>query len=131
MKKIFLLLLLAFGGSGLNAQNMGKVGNGLGKSSKPIIPKHLKKGKPTIFRWEMMYGYILNDSILIPFEYEQLDEKFSDFMLAKRNGYWGAINKKGEVICLLITKSSVNTKIAHCWLKKEQILASLIVPTKH
>lgn len=67
--------------------------------SKIIIPKHLKTGKPQYFRTnEKRSGFILNDSILIPLEYEELDHKYTDFMLAKRRGLWGAINKKGEAV---------------------------------
>lgn len=62
-----------------------------------VIPKHWKTGKPRCGRTDdKLYGYVLNDSILIPFEYQELDIKYSDFMLAKRGGVWGALNKKGE-----------------------------------
>lgn len=65
-----------------------------------VIPKHWKTGKPQCGRRDAdkRYGYVLNDSILIPFEYEELEIYYSDFMLAKRGGIWGAINKKGEAV---------------------------------
>jgi len=70
--------------------------------SKPapfVIPQHWKTGKPQAGRKNNKhYGYVLNDSILIPFEYEELDITYSDFMIAKRAGMWGAINKKGEAV---------------------------------
>ena len=70
--------------------------------SKPapfVIPKHWKTGKPQAGRKNNKhYGYVLNDSILIPFEYEELDITYSDFMKAKIGGMWGAINKKGEAV---------------------------------
>lgn len=75
---------------------------GVKKSSgdgKPNIPAHLKTGKPQYFRTnDRLSGFVLNDSILIPLEYEELDSKYADFMLAKRRGIWGAINKKGEAV---------------------------------
>lgn len=61
-----------------------------------VIPKHWKTGKPQAGRTnDKRSGYVLNDSILIPFVYEELDITYSDFMVAKRGGMWGAINKKG------------------------------------
>jgi hypothetical protein len=109
MKKILLLLFFATVSGFLPGQGevkilsgsgglLGKSGTGAGFSGKIIIPNNLKTGKPQLFRPNMMYGYVLNDSILIPFEYEELDFRYSDFMLAKRNGFWGALNKKGEAV---------------------------------
>lgn len=78
-------------------------------TSKPapyIIPKHWKTGKPQAGRKDnKYYGYVLNDSILIPFEYEELDITYSDFMVAKRGGLMGAINKKGETVLPFVYKN--------------------------
>lgn len=72
---------------------------GVAKPTPFVIPQHWKTGKPQAGRTnDKRSGYVLNDSILIPFEYEELDIVFSDFMLAKRGGMWGAINKKGEAV---------------------------------
>jgi len=72
---------------------------GVAKPAPFVIPQHWKTGKPQAGRTnEKRSGYVLNDSILIPFVYEELDITFSDFMIAKRDGMWGAINKKGEAV---------------------------------
>ena len=72
---------------------------GVAKPALFVIPQHWKTGKPQAGRTnEKRSGYVLNDSILIPFVYEELDITFSDFMIAKRDGMWGAINKKGEAV---------------------------------
>ena len=64
-----------------------------------VIPRHWKTGKPQAGRTkDNRSGYVLNDSILIPFVYEELDISYSDFMIAKREGMFGAINKKGEAV---------------------------------
>jgi hypothetical protein len=72
---------------------------GVAKPTPFVIPQHWKTGKPQAGRTnDKRSGYVLNDSILIPFEYEELDIVYSDFMLAKRRDMWGAINKKGEMV---------------------------------
>lgn len=72
---------------------------GTSKPAPYIIPQHWKTGKPQAGRKNnQYYGYVLNDSILIPFEYEELDITYSDFMIGKRGGLKGAINKKGEAV---------------------------------
>lgn len=77
-----------------------------------VIPKHWKTGKPQCGRRDdtKRYGYVLNDSILIPFEYEELEIYYSDFMLAKRGGVWGAINKKGEAVLPFAFKNLRHSK---------------------
>ncbi len=63
------------------------------------IPAHLKTGKPQYYHQDKLAGYILNDSILIPLKYEQLDYKYSDFMICREpRKLYGAINKKGETV---------------------------------
>lgn len=66
---------------------------------KRSIPAQFKDGKPHYFRYNNLSGYILNDSILIPFKYDQLDYKYSDFMICREpRKRYGAINKKGETV---------------------------------
>jgi hypothetical protein len=83
-------------------------------SPKPVpfvIPQHWKTGKPQAGRTkDKRSGYVLNDSILIPFVYEELDITYSDFMFAKREGLWGAINKKGEAVLPFVYISLINGK---------------------
>ncbi|MBL7783607.1 MAG: WG repeat-containing protein [Saprospiraceae bacterium] len=63
------------------------------------IPKGFKDGKPHIHQYNKLWGYVLNDSILIPFIYEDLDFKYSDFMICREpRKYYGVINKKGETV---------------------------------
>lgn len=76
-----------------------------------VIPKHWKTGKPQAGRTnDKRSGYVLNDSILIPFVYEELDITYSDFMIAKREGLWGAINKKGEAVLPFVYISLIHGK---------------------
>ncbi len=76
-----------------------------------VIPQHWKTGKPQAGRTkDKRSGYVLNDSILIPFVYEELDITYSDFMIAKRAGLWGAINKKGEAVLPFVYISLTNGK---------------------
>ena len=63
------------------------------------IPAHLKTGKPQYYSANNLAGYILNDSILIPLKYEQLDTRYSDCMIGREpRKLFGAINKKGETV---------------------------------
>jgi hypothetical protein len=64
------------------------------------IPQNMKNGKPRCFRAQdtNLYGYFKNDSILVPFEYEELDNQYSNFMRGKKQGKYGAINAKGQTI---------------------------------
>jgi hypothetical protein len=83
----------------MHDQEMVEEVKGIENPAPFVIPKHWKTGKPQAGRKDNKhYGYVLNDSILIPFEYEELDITYSDFMIAKRAGLWGAINKKGEAV---------------------------------
>jgi hypothetical protein len=84
---------------------------GVAKPAPFVIPQHWKTGKPQAGRTnDKRSGYVLNDSILIPFEYEELDITYSDFMIAKRGGLWGAINKKGEAVLPFVYISLINGK---------------------
>jgi hypothetical protein len=66
---------------------------------KQSIPKRLKMGKPQKYQYENLWGYILNDSILIPCKYYSLDAPYSDVMVCREpRGLYGAINKKGELV---------------------------------
>lgn len=63
------------------------------------IPKRYKTGKPQIYQYNKLWGYILNDSVLIPCKYEELDSYFSDLMVCREpKKLYGAINKKGETV---------------------------------
>ncbi|MCC6459844.1 MAG: WG repeat-containing protein [Saprospiraceae bacterium] len=63
------------------------------------IPAHLKTGKPQYYSANHLAGYILNDSILIPLKYDQLDTRYSDCMIGREpKKLFGAINKKGETV---------------------------------
>lgn len=84
---------------------------GVAKPAPFAIPQHWKTGKPQAGRTnEKRSGYVLNDSILIPFVYEELDITYSNFMIAKRGGLWGAINKNGEDVLPFVYVSLVNGK---------------------
>ncbi len=68
-------------------------------SLKISIPAHLKTGKPERFVHQRLFGYVLNDSILIPPEYKELEKPYTDFIIARNpRNYFGAINQKGEVV---------------------------------
>lgn len=106
---LFVLLSLLFGQTAfaqtdpppplMHDQEMVEAVKGVSKPAPFIIPQHWKTGKPQAGRTnDKRSGYVLNDSILIPFVYEELDITYSDFMIAKREGMWGAINKKGEAV---------------------------------
>jgi hypothetical protein len=83
----------------MHDQEMVEEDKGAAAPATFVIPRHWKTGKPQAGRKNnQYYGYVLNDSILIPFVYEELDITFSDFMKAKIGGMWGAINKKGEAV---------------------------------
>ncbi|MBL7804067.1 MAG: WG repeat-containing protein [Saprospiraceae bacterium] len=63
------------------------------------IPQRLKTGKPQAYRYNNLWGYILNDSVLIPCKYEHLDNQYSDLMICREpKKLYGAINKKGETV---------------------------------
>ena len=63
------------------------------------IPKRFKTGKPQIYQYNKLWGYILNDSVLIPCKYEDLDSYYSDLMICREpKKLYGAINKKGETL---------------------------------
>jgi len=67
-----------------------------------VIPQHWKTGKPQAGRTkDKRSGYVLNDSILIPFEYEELDITYSDFMIAKREECGARLTKKARPFCPL------------------------------
>ena len=71
----------------------------LPKSEPLAIPKRLKDGKVHPFRApNKLYGCILNDSIVIPFEYEELELLSSNLVRAKKQGIWGLLNTKGEMV---------------------------------
>ncbi len=95
----------------MHDQEMVEEVKGVSKPAAFVIPQHWKTGKPQAGRTnEKRSGYVLNDSILIPFVYEELDITYSDFMIAKREGMWGAINKKGEAILPFVYISLINGK---------------------
>jgi WG containing repeat len=63
------------------------------------IPSRKKNGKPQIHKYNDLWGYILNDSILIPFKYYDLELKYNDLMIAREpRMLTGVINKKGETV---------------------------------
>jgi len=63
------------------------------------IPASRKDGKPHVHQYNKLMGYFLNDSILIPFIYEELDYQYSDFMICREpRKLYGVINKKGETV---------------------------------
>ncbi len=63
------------------------------------IPKRFKTGKPQIYQYNKLWGYILNDSVLVPCKYEDLDSYYSDLMICREpKKLYGAINKKGETV---------------------------------
>ncbi|MBK9336644.1 MAG: WG repeat-containing protein [Lewinellaceae bacterium] len=93
----------------MHDQEMVEEEKGVTEPAPFVIPKHWKTGKPQAGRKNnKYYGYVLNDSILIPFEYEELDITYSDFMIAKREGMWGAINKRGEAVLPFVYISLIN-----------------------
>jgi hypothetical protein len=95
----------------MHDQEMVEEVKGVSKPAPFIIPQHWKTGKPQAGRTnDKRSGYVLNDSILIPFVYEELDITYSDFMIAKREGMWGAINKKGEAVLPFVYISLINGK---------------------
>jgi hypothetical protein len=95
----------------MHDQEMVEEDRGASEPAPFVIPRHWKTGKPQAGRKNnQYYGYVLNDSILIPFVYEELDISYSDFMIAKRNGMWGAINKKGEAVLPFVYISLINGK---------------------
>ncbi|HOY06727.1 MAG TPA: WG repeat-containing protein [Saprospiraceae bacterium] len=66
---------------------------------KRSIPAHFKDGKPHYHRYNNLSGYIRNDSILIPLKYENIETRYSDFMICREpRKRYGAINKKGETV---------------------------------
>jgi hypothetical protein len=116
---VFLFLFLSFTAFAqteppppvMHDQEMVEEIKGVEKPAPFVIPKHWKTGKPQAGRKNNKhYGYVLNDSILIPFEYEELDITYSDFMIAKRAGMWGAINKKGEAVLPFVYISLIHGK---------------------
>ncbi len=95
----------------MHDQEMVEEVKGITKPAPFVIPQHWKTGKPQAGRTnDKRSGYVLNDSILIPFVYEELDITYSDFMIAKRDGMWGAINKKGEAVLPFVYISLINGK---------------------
>ena len=87
---------------------------------KRSIPAHFKDGKPHYHRYNNLSGYIRNDSILIPLKYDQLDYKYSDFMICREpRKLFGAINKKGETVIPFeyITLSQYHGKTLCGWKK--------------
>ena len=106
MKKLFLLFLLLPLGVFAQVEQVYEVMHDVGveevsseEALKRSIPAHFKNGKPHYFSRNNLAGYILNDSILIPLQYEQLAFKYSDFMICREpRKLFGAINKKGETV---------------------------------
>ena len=106
MKKLFLFFLLFPFGVFAQVEEVDHTMHDVGveevsseEALKRSIPAHFKNGKPHYFRSNELAGYILNDSILIPLKYEQLDYKYSDFMICREpRKLYGAINKKGETV---------------------------------
>src|SRR6218665_3907023 len=61
--------------------------------SADILPGVQKDGKTNL------YGILdKNLEIAVPFEYEELSKNLSNFMIAKKNGKWGVIDSKNNVI---------------------------------
>lgn len=70
-----------------------------GEAFRRRIPAHLKNGKPQYHHQHNLAGYILNDSVLIPLKYDDLETKYSDLMICREpRKLFGAINKKGETV---------------------------------
>jgi WG containing repeat len=101
MKKflLFILLLPLFLSAQVQYDKAAEDSSTESERIKQSIPKHLKKGKPQKYKYNDLWGYILNDSILIPCKYYSLDAPYSDVMVCREpRGLYGAINKKGELV---------------------------------
>jgi hypothetical protein len=101
MKKLllFMLLLPLFLSAQVEYDRAAEDTSTESERIKQSIPKHLKKGKPQKHKYNDLWGYILNDSILIPFKYYELEGQYSDLMVCREpRGLYGAINKKGELV---------------------------------
>jgi len=106
MKKLFLFFLLFPFGVFAQVEEVDHTMHDVGieevsseEDFRRRIPAHLKTGKPQYYHQDKLAGYILNDSILIPLKYEQLDYKYADFMICREpRKLYGAINKKGETV---------------------------------
>lgn len=106
MKKLFLFfLLLPFGVSAQVEEEHEVMHDAPVEEISPredfirSIPARFKDGKPHRHQYNKLLGYILNDSILIPFIYEELEYQYSDFMICREpRKLYGVINKKGETV---------------------------------
>jgi WG containing repeat len=106
MKKLFIFFLLLPFSLFAQVEEVYEVMHDVGVEEVSVeedfrrrIPAHFKHGKPQYYHHNKLAGYILNDSILIPLKYEQLDNKYSDFMICREpRKLYGAINKKGETV---------------------------------
>ena len=58
-----------------------------------VIPKKVRRRKN-----RGRYGFYGSGVTVIPFVYDQLPEKFSDFMIAKKGNKYGVINKRNEAV---------------------------------
>ncbi len=59
-----------------------------------------KEDRVARFKSNGLYGFknLKTEKVFVQPEYESMDEVFSDFMVAKKNGKTGVVNKKGEVV---------------------------------
>ena len=66
----------------------------------PPKKKRLMPVTPHAVRWreESLFGFIQNGKVIIPIEYQFLDRKYSDFMIAKKDDLYGVLNKTGDTI---------------------------------
>jgi hypothetical protein len=95
-----------------------------------------KEDRVEWFKSNGLYGFknLMTDNVLIQPEFEEIDLAFSDFMVARKNGKTGVINKKGEVVVPFefqrIRPSSPNIKRRYPWLlAAKNGLWGLIDPT--
>ncbi len=101
-------------------------------------PAASKEDRVEWFQSNGLYGFknLMTEKVLIQPEFEEIDLSYSDFMVARKNGKTGVINKKGAVVIPFefqkIKPSSPDIKRRFPWLlAAKNGFWGLIDPTGH